>query len=167
MLHHCARSAPRHLRHDVAKGDNVYIYSSFCFNSSVIVTSPSLESWRVFCQAKKSWKFTMKRKRSERGFDTEEFQRVHGILWNAIYVKLVHKNTSYLVNLFSPGIWGWLVLIIRNKFALLLLCDIFFWSLFVKLCFSNMICNKVHEFAPIVTYIIIFEKIWFRLILTI
>lgn len=133
MLHHCARSAPRHLHHDVAKGDNVYIYSSFCFNSSVIVTSPSLESWRVFCQAKKSWKFTMKRKRSEMGFDTDEFQRVHGILWNAIYVKLVHKNTSYLVKLFSPGIWGWIVLTIRNKirvttslryFLLVIYCEI-------------------------------------------
>lgn len=105
MLHHCARSAPRHLRHDVAKGDNVYIYSSFCFNSSVIVTSPSDESGRVFCQARKNWKFTMKRKRSEMGFDTEEFQRVHGILWNAIYVNLCIK-TRVIWSIYFPREYG-------------------------------------------------------------
>lgn len=34
MLHHCARSAPRHLRHDVAKGDNVYIGRSVLTTAS-------------------------------------------------------------------------------------------------------------------------------------
>lgn len=137
MLHHCARSAPRHLRHDVAKGDNVYIYSLFCFNSSVIVTSPSLESWRVFCQAKKSWKFTMKRKRSEMGFDTEEFQRVHGILWNAFYVNLCIKTRVIWSNYFPREYGGDFFLIIRNKirvttslryFLLVIYCEIVFFK---------------------------------------
>lgn len=84
-----------------------------------------------------------------------------------ILCKYVYKNMSYLVKLFFLGIWGWFVLIIRNKFVLLFFCDIFFWLLFVKLCFLNMICNKVYKFVFIVIYIIIFEKMWYRLILII
>lgn len=111
----------------------VITYRSFCFSNSIIVTSPSVESGRVLCQARKKLNIHHETEAFRDGIWYRGISKGTWHTLKCILCKCVHYNTSYLIKLFLPGIWGWLALVMENEirvstsvrsFLLIIICEI-------------------------------------------